>query len=343
MLQNAKKLNSAAVFLAACVAVATAASQSFATPLDETLRAAYARPQMIPFPADNPYTPEKAALGKMLYFDPRLSGGQNMNCASCHNPSFGWEVPLDRAIGSQNEPLGRHAPTVLNMAWGGMHFFWDGRASSLEEQAKGPIEAPVEMNMPIDELEQRLGGIEGYRQWFAHVFPEQGITGETIVAAIATYERTIVSGYAPFDAWLDGDETAVSESAKRGFELFNGKAMCAGCHSGWNLSDNQFHDIGLPSDDVGRGGFTGEDDELHAFKTPGLRDLTQRAPYMHNGSLVTLEDVVRHYATGGVRRPSLSPMMAPLDLSEQEIEDLVAFMVSLTGEEKIVALPILPN
>ena len=302
----------------------------------------FRRPATIPFPAENPYTPEKAALGKMLYFDPRLSGGQNMTCASCHNPSFGWEVPLARAIGSQNQPLGRHAPTVLNQAWGDLHF-WDGRAPNLEEQAKGPIEADVEMNMPLDQLVVRLQGIEGYRDWFGRVFPDDGITEDTIVAAIATFERTVVSGYAPFDAWVDGDEDAVSESAKRGFALFNGRANCVACHSGWNFSDNAFHDIGLPSRDAGREAVNGDPFSRHAFKTPGLRDLTQRAPFMHDGSLDTLEEVVIHYATGGIPRQSLSPLMVPFDLNEQDIADLVAFMTALTGEDAIVPLPILPN
>ena len=326
--------------IALAVALLTAAAQP-STATDDELRELYQRPETIPFPADNPYTPEKAALGKMLYFDPRLSGGQNMNCASCHNPSFGWEVPLAGAIGSMNQPLARHAPTVLNQAWGSLHF-WDGRAPSLEEQAKGPIEAPAEMNLPLPELVRRLQAIEGYRHWFDRTFPQEGITEDTVVAAIATYERTVVSGYAPFDAWVEGDEGALSEAAKRGFALFNGKAKCAGCHMGWNFTDDAFHDIGLPSDDVGRAGVTDDPDERHAFKTPGLRDLTQRAPFMHDGSIETLEQVVLHYATGGIRRPSLSPMMEPLDLTERDVADLVAFMESLTGDDAIVPLPILP-
>jgi cytochrome c peroxidase len=217
-----------------------------------SLKAKYRRPVDIPFPATNPYTPEKAALGKSLYFDPRLSGNQNMNCASCHNPSFGWQVPLKGAIGSQNTMLGRNAPTVLNQAWSGPHFFWDGRAPSLEEQAKGPIQAEVKMNLPLKDAVTRLQNIPEYKRWFDAVFPKDGITGETIVAAIATFERTVVSGYAPFDAWVDGDERAISESAKRGFESFNGKANCSICHVGWNFTDGKFHDIGLATTDIGR-------------------------------------------------------------------------------------------
>lgn len=307
------------------------------------LKEEYKRPTSIPFPKNNPYTPEKAAVGKMLFFDPRLSRAQNMNCASCHNPSFGWEAPLDLAIGAQNTKLGRHAPTVLNQAWG-KEFFWDGRAKTLEEQAKGPIEAEVEMNLPLHMLVERLKENKEYRYWFQKVFPKQGITPDTIAQAIATYERTIVATYSPFDRWLDGDEAAISDQAKKGFILFNGKARCSACHSGWNFTDDKFHDIGLPSDDVGRGKLDPSNPKAqHAFKTPGLRDLTQRMPFMHDGSLMDLRDVIVHYISGGVRRPSISDEMKPLNLSQSEIEDLEAFLITLTGDKGIVALPILPN
>lgn len=307
------------------------------------LKDKYRRPETIPFPAHNPYTPEKAALGKMLYFEPRVSRAQNMNCASCHNPSFGWEAPVARAIGAQNTPLGRHAPTVLNMAWG-KTYFWDGRAATLEEQAKGPIQADVEMNMPLHMLVERLKAIPDYKRWFDRVFPKEGVTEDTIAKAIATYERTVVATYSPFDRYLDGDENAISDAAKRGFLLFDGKARCGTCHFGWNFTDHKFHDIGMPDDDVGRGKLEPNNPKAQqAFKTPGLRDLTQRMPFMHDGSLKDLDQVIAHYASGGVQRPSLSPLMKPLDMSEQETADLVAFLKTLTGEKDIVALPILPN
>lgn len=302
----------------------------------------FRRPATIPFPADNPFTPNKAALGKALYFEPRLSGGQNITCASCHNPSFGWEVPLAGAIGSQNTPLARRAPTVLNHAWG-EHFFWDGRAASLEEQARGPIEADVEMNMPMGQLVERLASIDGYRKWFNDVFPDQGITETTILQAIATFERTVVSGQAPFDRWVDGDDTALSASAKRGFALFNGKAGCAACHSGWNLSDDAFHDIGIFTEDPGRMGITGDPQDQHAFKTPGLRDLTLRGPFMHNGAFPDLATVILFYARGGIDRPSRSPEIRPFDVSDGELTDLLAFLESLTAEAQATALPVLPR
>lgn len=307
------------------------------------LKALYKRPSEIPFPASNPYTPEKASLGKALFFDPRLSGAENMTCASCHNPSFGWEVPVKTAVGAMNERLARQAPTVVNTAW--IHpFFWDGRAATAEEQAKGPIEAKVEMNLPLEEAVKRLSAISDYKKWFKTAFPEHGITPDTIVQAIATYERTIVAGHAPFDAWIDGRDDAISESAKRGFILFNDKARCASCHTGWNFTDNKFHDIGLETTDVGRGEFEPNNVKArHAFKTPGLRDISLRAPYMHHGEVATLEDVMLHYVQGGIDRPSKSPRMSSVPLTSDEVDDLVAFMHTLTGGKAVTTLPILPH
>ena len=307
------------------------------------LKDSYHRPTDIPFPPENLYTPEKSALGKALFFDPRLSGNQNMTCATCHNPSFGWEVSVKTPIGAQNTALGRQAPTVLNQAW--VHpQFWDGRAASLEEQAKGPIQAPAEMNLPLDEAVKRISAVPDYRSWFKRVFPEQGVSADTIAMAIATYERTVVASYAPFDNWLDGDEAAISAEAKHGFVLFNGKAQCAACHSGWNFTDNKFHDIGTSETDIGRGKLEPNNVMAQfAFKTPSLRDIGQRAPYMHDGSMATLEDVMQHYLTGGIKRPSTSEQMKAIDLTPAEISDVIAFLRTLTGSRQVVALPVLPN
>ena len=302
---------------------------------------AYKRPNSIPFPTDNPYSAEKAALGKMLFFDPRLSKNRNMTCATCHNPSFGWEDATSTSVGAKNTHLSRHTPTILNVAWG-QSFFWDGRAKTLEEQAKGPIESDVEMNLPIAEAVNRLKKVKSYQAWFSKIFGSQGITGENITKAIATFERTVVSGQAPFDLWIEGDSSAISPQAIRGFELFNGKARCSTCHLGWNFTDNQFHDIGLNTPDQGLMKLTNKNKDAFAFKTPSLRNISQRAPYMHNGSLRTLTEVINHYLSGGIRRTSLSPLMTPLPLTPQEVEDLTAFLHTLTGKDASVSLPILP-
>jgi cytochrome c peroxidase len=303
----------------------------------------YKRPLNIPFDGVAEYSPQLATLGKMLFFDPRLSGAKNMTCASCHNPSFGYESPVAGSVGAQNTTLGRNSPTVLNMAWVSPNF-WDGRAATLEEQAAGPITADVEMNGKFHTIVADLKDVQDYVTWFEEVFPGEGITKDNILTALATYERTVVTGWSPFDRWVDGDQAAVSESAKRGFDLFVGKAMCSGCHTGWNFTDNQFHDIGLWTQDEGRGVLEpGNPQAKHAFKTPGLRNTAYRAPFMHNGSLATLEQVILHYESGGVKRPSLSPLMKPLKLTDQEREDLIAFLHTLTADQQEASLPTLPN
>jgi cytochrome c peroxidase len=330
------------IISAIIVAVAVHAQPSMAQDIEQ-LKKSYTRPAEIPFPESNPYTPEKAALGKALYFEPRLSGAENMNCASCHNPSFGWESPNRTAIGAQNTRLARQAPTILNVAW--VHpFFWDGRAETAEAQATGPIEAPVEMNLPLPMAVKRLSGIPEYKAWFTRVFPGRGVTPGTIAEAIATYERTIVASYAPFDAWVDGDANAITAQAKRGFAVFTGKGRCADCHSGWNFTDNKFHDIGTTTSDIGRGKYEPNNPKAQfAFKTPTLRDTAQRAPYMHAGQHATLDEVMAHYISGGIDRPSRSPLMRPVDLTADEMADVIEFLKSLTGAKQVVAMPVLPN
>ena len=308
------------------------------------LKAGYQRPKTIPFPEENPFTKAKADLGRALYFDPRLSRSNMQSCASCHNPSFAWGDGLPKGVGDQMHELGRRSPTILNAAWSEA-LMWDGRFETLEEQALGPIQAGVEMNMPLDELIAKLNKIEGYRPLFAAAFDDDGeITADKIAMAIATYERTVVSGEAPFDRWIKGNRAAISASAERGFHLFNGKARCAACHSGWRFTDDSFHDIGLPDGDIGRGAeLPGIVKMQHAFKTPGLRNIDQRGPYMHDGSLATLREVVEHYDEGGVRRPSISDDMQPLGLSDREKQDLVAFMETLTGNDQPVTYVQLPR
>jgi len=319
------------------------AVQPQASPGTNALKALYRRPAAIPFPKDNPYTPEKVALGKKLYFDTRISVSSAQSCGSCHSPMYGWGDGLAVGVGNGMKRLGRHSPTVVNAAWSDI-FMWDGRLPTLEDQALGPIQSSGEMNMPLDVLMRRLDAIPEYKPLFEGAFPREGITPKTLAKAIATYERTIVSERAPFDAWIEGDEKAISEEAKRGFEVFNGKAQCSSCHEGWNFSNEGFQDIGLPSDDVGRGQYLpGVVKMQHAFKTPSLREIARRSPYMHDGSLAALEDVVDHYDSGGVDRPSRSDLMRPLHLSTEEKADLVAFLKSLSSPLTPTAAPVLPR
>lgn len=338
------KRRRASMFTAALLGLGlvTAVSVDVAAQSREEWKAEYVRPSEVPFPEDNPYTKQKADLGKKLFFDPRLSGADYISCATCHNPSFSWGDGLARGFGNGMTQLARRTPTILNAAFGEL-MMWDGRFESLEEQALGPMAAAAEMNQALDAIADELNGIPGYRTLFKVAFPEDGLTIENVARAIATFERTVVSGTAPFDLWIAGEETAISEAAKRGFDLFNGKANCVACHSGWNFTDDSFHDIGLASDDLGRGEhFPNTVKMQHAFKTPTLRNAVERAPYMHDGSIVTLRDVVTHYDTGGIQRPSLSDEMRPLGLTQQEQDDLVAFMATLSSVDERIAMPLLP-
>lgn len=311
----------------------------------QVLKAQYTRPLDIPYPEDNPYSEAKAELGKMLFFDPRLSASGTQSCATCHNPGLGWEDGMALGTGHGHKKLKRTSPTILNLAWDDL-YFWDGRAENLEAQALMPIESSTEMHMTEEDMIGTLNDLKGYSKFFAAAFPEDKgkISKENVAKAIATFERGIVSDVAPFDRWIKGDEVAISESAKRGFVLFNKKANCAACHAGWRFSDSSFHDIGLDSRDIGRGEFVPQIISMqHAFKTVGLRNIAQRAPYMHNGSLKTLEDVIDHYDHGFIKRDSLSDEIKPLNLTSEEKNDLINFLKTLTSEDPAVTVPVLPK
>jgi len=233
-----------------------------------------------------------------LFFDPRLSQMSALACVSCHNPSFGWEDGRSFGIGHKMQVLGRSAPTVQNVAWG-VEYFWDGRAPTLEQQSVGPIQNPKEMAMDMGPLTERLRTIPGYRARFSEVFPDQGITPENIGRAIATFQRTVVSGPSPFDAWIAGDEKAISDSAKHGFELFNGKGDCAGCHSSWRFTDDGYHDIGLASTDVGRAKIVpGIPALMHAFKTDAGTNVLLTLDLGDATELALPKDIQRHPVRG---------------------------------------------
>ena len=325
-----------------CAALSAAGQLHAATSSAQWL-ADYERPATTPQPASNPVTPEKVELGKALFFDPRLSGSGALSCATCHNPSLAWADGLAKGLGHMGTRLGRHTPTILNVAFG-EPYFWDGRAATLEEQAKGPLVAQAEMNMAADDAVARVRATPGYVKLFAQAYPGQAITLDTIAAAIASFERTVVSGIAPFDRWAAGDAAAVSESAKRGFLLFNEKAKCAVCHAGWRFTDDGFHDIGLADTDPGRAKVAPGITQLqHAFKTPTLRNVNQHAPYMHDGSVQTLEAVIDHYDNAFTTRPSLDVEMVPLKLTPDEKRDLLAFLDTLTSVDPPVTVPVLPQ
>ncbi|MDV6235957.1 cytochrome c peroxidase [Leptospira ellisii] len=297
-----------------------------------------------PYPPDNRPTPERILLGKTLFFDPIVSGSNWISCASCHNPGLGWSDGLKTAVGHNMKILGKNTPTILNGAFGNK-MFWDGRADNLEAQALGPIASPDEMNQNLEELILELKNIRGYRELFAKAYPKEDISAVTVGKAIANFERTVLSSESPYDLWIKGDKAAISESAQRGYSLFNSKAKCVACHQGEQFSDNGFHNIGLKSNrkETGRFALVPVKAMKGAFKTPGLRDVARTGPYMHDGSYTTLEEVIEHYDRGGDEPFNLDPNMAALNLTTQEKADLVEFMKSLSGKMAQISIPELPR
>ncbi len=315
------------------------ATQSVAAPAARS----WLRPGSVPAPAYNQPTAARIALGKTLFFDPRLSGSNAMSCSNCHNPALGWSDGQPTAIGNNMKALGRASPTLLNVAYNKLHM-WDGRFRSLEEQALGPITAAGEMNQDLNELIGEIKSIPGYVTLFDSAYPGEGVTTTTVAKALAAYERTIVSTESPFDRWQAGNSRALDAAAKRGFELFKGKARCELCHGGFNFTDDGFHNIGLKGNvDDGRFKSVPVRVMRGAFKTPTLRDIALTAPYMHDGRYASLEEVVEHYDRGGDATDNLDSQMQALHLTPEEKADLVAFMKSLTGNPKQVVLPNLPH
>jgi cytochrome c peroxidase len=335
----------AGLICAAVLLLGTGGSVFGTTPAErQALKEMYRRPAEIPFPKDNPYSVAKHKLGRMLFFDPILSGSRSRACASCHSPSLAWADGRPRALGESQQPLPLRTPTLLNVAWT-PKLGWDGHFRDLEGVAMGPITAADNMNLPEQTLIERLAAIPGYVDAFRTAFGEGDITQRKVEMALATFERSIVSTQAPLDRWIAGDETAIDASAKRGFDLFNGKGNCAACHSGWAFTDASFHDIGSArNDDIGRGRLFPTSVKLqYAFKTPTLRDVTRRGPYMHDGSIPTLEDVIDLYDRGGMERPSRADEIHQLNLPQSEKTDLIAFLHTLNGAPERIAAPELPR
>ena len=290
-----------------------------------------------------PPTPERARLGRWLFFDKRLSADNTVACATCHRPDHAFSEPTAVSTGIGGQKGSRKAPSPVNQADALLpHFFWDGRAGSLEDQALGPIGNPIEMGMNDmpGALAQKVTAIEGYRPYFRSAFGSDAITGVLIAKAIVAYERTRMSGNSPWDRWrYERDETAVSDQAKQGHELFFGKAKCRQCHAGNNFTDSKFHNLGVGWDpvtktfsDEGRFVVTKNEADRGSFKTPTLRDVTKHAPYLHDGSVATLREVVEVYNRGGHKNPYLDVKMEPLGLSANEVDAIVAFLQSLEGE-----------
>jgi cytochrome c peroxidase len=297
-------------------------------------KAEYRRPP--PLPVANQALVD---LGRELFFDPQISASGKTACASCHFPELGWAVTDVRSRNDSGKLTSRRSQPLIGLGHAGKGpFGWDGRNASLEAQAKASI-ATGSMSMretdtpvKVEVIEERIRSNPAYAAKFKAALPNAPINIDTIAQAIAAFERTLEPGVSAFDRWIEGDESAISDSAKRGFALFTGKATCFVCHTGWRFTDDRFHDIGTTTTDLGRGRDLKDDALMQfAFKTPTLRSVALRPPYMHNASSATLYDSVTHYEKGGIDRPSRSPLMLPLQLTEQERLELVAFMESLNG------------
>jgi cytochrome c peroxidase len=323
-------------------------------------------------PANNPLTKDKVALGKALYFDKRLSQDGTVSCATCHDPAMAFADANPLAVGLGGKTGVRNAPTVLNAMFSDLQF-WDGRAPSLEEQVKQPLVNPVEMGMSsFDAAVARVAASDDYRRKFSQVFGDEGITIDTIAKAIAAFERTQLSGNAPFDRFISGDTQAITAAQKRGWELFRGKAQCIACHtfaaSSPFFTDFKFHNTGIATRDrhfghlatrageivarssnkqraldllahtdgfseLGRFLVTKQAKDIGAFKTPSLRDVELTAPYMHNAAEKTLLDVVKFYNRGGEKNSNLDRRIFALKLTDAEMSDIVEFLRALTSDD----------
>lgn len=290
---------------------------------------------------EKPPTPERVRLGRWLFYDKRLSADGTISCETCHEPAKAFSEGAPVSTGIRGQKGTRKAPSFVNQAWTLYpHFFWDGRAASLEEQALGPVENPIEMGNTHEAMLATLEKIAAYKPYFKAAFGTEEITKDRVAQAIADYERTRTSGNSPFDRWKRGkDEQAVSAEAKKGHDLFFGKAECNQCHLGQSFTDSLFHNLGIGWDpkakkmkDEGRAAISKKKEDTGAFKTPGLREVTKHAPYMHDGSIATLREVVEHYNRGGLANPWLSPKIRKLGLTAGEADSIVAFLQALEGE-----------
>ena len=302
------------------------------------------------FPKENPYSKEKAELGKTLFFEKKLSKGNQVACASCHNPETGWSDSRRRSIGADSLTADRHSMSLLNIAFS-EKFFWDARVNTLEEQVLHPITNPVEMNQPIAKGIEKISRVAKYDKLFTAAFGDSLINKTRIVKAIATFERTITSGKTRFDTFISGQSSAFTNQEVKGLHLFRTKAQCINCHNTPYFSDNKLHNTGLSYfgrkyQDLGNFRATGNEKDIGKFKTPTLRGLMKHKPWMHNGNFRTLTEVVDFYNLGNplpmpkkninhgkFKKPPQSPMVKKLRLTQAEKEALIAFLKTLQSDD----------
>ncbi len=291
-------------------------------------------------PDDNPMTNASVRLGKALFFDQRLSRDGTISCASCHHPEQAFSDVTALSTGVEGGQGMRNSPTLANVAYHSS-FFRDGGVPTLEQQAIAPVHDPVEMDHDIHAAAAQLRDEEPFRRLSMLAYGKP-LDGWVLTRALASYQRTLISGWSRWDRWTQGDATAMTESEQRGWQLFNSEALnCTACHGGFDLSDHGFHNVGqyLDYSDPGRERISLDAADLGKFKTPTLRNIALTAPYMHDGSMATLEEVIAHFASGGVAHPNRSPEMRTFELSTEQRIDLIAFLHALTDERSIDQVP----
>ena len=290
----------------------------------------------VPWPADNPYSAARVELGRYLFFDPRLSSSGTVSCASCHPPEHAFAGGDPAPVGVTGNKLARRAPTLINRAYGKSQFY-DGRAATLEEQIKSPVTNPDEMGAASTEAAAgAIARIAGYAALFERAFGDPTVTFERIGKALASFERTILSGNSPYDRFLNGDKQALSAQARRGLQIFERTGECSECHNGFNLTNEKFASLGvdpaIPTPDLGLGAITGKRRDDGKFKVPTLREVSHTSPYMHDRRYKTLDEVLEFYRKGGQPGPYLDSRIAPFFLDAPAKADLLAFLESLNGE-----------
>lgn len=303
------------------------------------------------FPSENPYSVAKAQLGEALFFEKRLSKGNEVACASCHQPENGWSDSRRRSFGIDSLTANRHSMSLLNIAFSDK-FFWDARVNSLEAQVLHPITNPVEMDQPIAKGIEKIKSVDKYDRLFKAAYGDKSINADRIIKAIATFERTIISGETKFDKFISGDTDLYTDQEVKGLHLYRTKAQCINCHNTPYFSDNQLHNTGLSYfgrdyQDLGHFLASGEEEDIGKFKTPTLRNLLDHKPWMHNGNFRNLTEVVDFYNLGNpsplpkrninagkLNTPSLSPILKELNLTEEEKDALIAFLKTLQSQEE---------
>ncbi len=286
-------------------------------------------------------------LGKALFFDTRLSGSEKLSCATCHKPELNWTDGIEKSLGHEGAINKRNSPTIQN-TWFYKRLFWDGRSSSLQDQAFAPINSSSEMHSDMPDVMRKLRRINGYKELFKNAFNSDEINPDKMAEAIATFEKTVVSNKSKFDKFLEGNKKALTKSELKGLHLFRTKARCMNCHNGPMFSDNQFHNNGFhlngnPENDKGLYNVSHKEEDTGKFKTPSLRDVTNTGPWMHNGMMKSLNETISHYVKGADGNGGSDKLVQMLYLTSKEQNDLLAFLKAISAPPVEFIKPVIPQ